>query len=1144
MRHRLAKITVLALLSMTAVLVIVGAAFFWRLSQGPVSLDFMTETIEAQINKSLGGVTVKVGSAIFELDAKTNIPHFRLRDVVLLNQTGDLIAKSKKAAISFDGRSMFIGLLVPRSLDLIGARILIKRQLDGSVSLGFGSPPAAEDAVVSLDEQAVNGDLAKADREANTSAIPETTAKSLIDILSGQAAGSMASSIADIRISGASIELFDEANQSNWFAPEADLTFKKMPFGFTVFAKASVASGPTTWTADVSANYKTDSRTFAISARIEDLVPANVSDKIFALAQFARVNIPLSGRAEVEITDEGVMNKASAEFAASAGVVSLPEYIAQPIIIDEGALRVDYDVVTGGFKIVDSIILIGGSRAELTGRVDPIRAKDGRLMDFKIDIKATNVSVDTQGTVKNPVLVDKVEFTGQASVEGAELEIMDFVVMSGNAGVRLRGKITGGDESAGIQLAGRVRGISADFLKKLWPPIVAPKSREWVAENIQAGRMSDGVFSVSIPVNGVAGAIRNKIMPNEDIDFQFSLEDVNSNYFKTLPTLVHASGTAHLRGDSFDLNIAKGQVIMPSQGIVQVRDTTFSVTNLLADEVPGALEINLAASAPVLLELAGQPSLDLFQKSGIKVPNLNGNAIASIDLALPLIKDVPRERVTARMAVNITDASILQVVPNVDFTDGSLALQIDRKGITAMGPLKINGFPATISWSRASGDGAKATATLVTELDDDGREKLGIKLGTYLQGPAKITADITGLGEKTQSMKVTADLGRSEMAISSINWYRPPTKNTTASFSYENNGDAGRKIDNLIVKGPELSIKGDILLNETGGLKSATLSQVKLSDENDFTLKVTPGDNGQSIEVNGSSFDARPLVASIFSRSAGASTGDDPSQSMNVVANLDRVIAQRGEVLAGVTANLTINRNKLAEAEIQGKFLSGLPIAVHVHPIDGGRQLQINSSDGGAALRAANLYSKVAGGELEFSASMASGSDSTIQKGQLTLRDFAVRNEAALASIDSRGKAKKSGPRPEGLNFTKLKLPFTTDAKFIRIGNTLLKGNDLGATVDKGLIRKSDGAIDITGTIIPAYGLNSALSNIPLVGDILAGGKGQGIFGLTYAMGGTFEHPKFQVNPVSAIAPGILRRFFEFDAVGQPPKQRVNESHN
>jgi hypothetical protein len=213
-----------------------------------------------------------------------------------------------------------------------------------------------------------------------------------------------------------------------------------------------------------------------------------------------------------------------------------------------------------------------------------------------------------------------------------------------------------------------------------------------------------------------------------------------------------------------------------------------------------------------------------------------------------------------------------------------------------------------------------------------------------------------------------------------------------------------------------------------------------------------------------------------------------------------------------------------------------------VRPNVTGRQLQITSSDGGSALRASNLYSKVAGGSLEFSAFLANGGTSTIQNGRLVMRDFDVRNEAALADIDSRSKSKKSGPRREGLSFTKLTLPFTTDAKFIRIGDSLLKGNELGAAAE-GLIRKADGAIDFNGTIIPAYGINAAVGNIPLFGEIFTGGKGQGIFGLTFALGGTMANPKIQYNPLSAMAPGILRKIFEYDGSGPPAKQKVKETN-
>ncbi len=844
MRHRLAKITVLVLLSITATLVIVGAAFFWRLSQGPVSLDFMTERIEREINKSLSGMTVDVAGAVFEMDSRTNVPHFRLRDLVLLDASGNLIAKSQRAAISFEGSSIFTGSFVPRGIELIGTRILVKRQLDGGLVLGFGTPAAPENESATLDVGGAEITDPKASREEQTALLPEATAQSLIDVLSGNSGGSRGTSLQDIRITGASIQLFDEANQANWFAPQADLTFKKMPYGFVVFAKASVASGGTPWRTEVSATYRAESRSFAVSARIEDLVPANVSDEIFALAQFAKVDVPLSGHAEIEISDAGVITSASAEFAAAAGVVGLPGYIAQPIVIDEGALRVDYDAPTGGFKIVDSIILVGGSRAELTGRLDPVRARDGRLTDIKIDLKATNVSVDTQGTVKYPVLVDRIEFLGKASVEGAVMDIEDLVVMSGNAGVRLRGTITGGGESAGIRLSGRVRDLSADFLKKLWPPIVVPKSRNWVTENVQTGRITEGAFNVDIPVNGLAAALRQKLLPNETIDFRFSMADVTSTYFKSLPPLLGASGHARLQGDSFELTVESGKVILPSNGTVQVSQTTFKAEKLLTNPVPAVFALNLSASAPDLMELAELPDLNLLRNANFVPPDIGGQAEAKINFSMPLMKDLPREQIVTTAEIKVTDASIKQVIPNVDLSDGSLLVAFDRSGITASGPVRINGFPSKVSWARPAGPGARATASIETELDDKAREKLGIKLGDYLRGPVKIQADIDGVGEKNASMTVKANLAKAEMFIDAISWRRSPTANTTATFTYRAGDAAGRKVENLVVKGQSLSLKGDVFLTPSGGLKSAKFSQVWLSDENNFIMTMVPTERG------------------------------------------------------------------------------------------------------------------------------------------------------------------------------------------------------------------------------------------------------------------------------------------------------------
>ena len=72
------------------------------------------------------------------------------------------------------------------------------------------------------------------------------------------------------------------------------------------------------------------------------------------------------------------------------------------------------------------------------------------------------------------------------------------------------------------------------------------------------------------------------------------------------------------------------------------------------------------------------------------------------------------------------------------------------------------------------------------------------------------------------------------------------------------------------------------------------------------------------------------------------------------------------------------------------------------------------------------------------------------------------------------------------------------------------------------------------GTFVPLYGLNNMFGQIPIVGLFLGGGSNEGLFGITYEVSGPPSTPRPMVNPISAIAPGVLRKFFEFRDIARP----------
>jgi hypothetical protein len=96
----------------------------------------------------------------------------------------------------------------------------------------------------------------------------------------------------------------------------------------------------------------------------------------------------------------------------------------------------------------------------------------------------------------------------------------------------------------------------------------------------------------------------------------------------------------------------------------------------------------------------------------------------------------------------------------------------------------------------------------------------------------------------------------------------------------------------------------------------------------------------------------------------------------------------------------------------------------------------------------------------------------------------------------------------------------------------------LGGTID-GLIDYTRDEVHLRGTLIPLYGANNLLGQLPVVGLFL-GGEKEGLVGVTYEVVGKPGTPVLHVNPLSALAPGLLRKVFEYPANGLPGAMPAN----
>ena len=154
-------------------------------------------------------------------------------------------------------------------------------------------------------------------------------------------------------------------------------------------------------------------------------------------------------------------------------------------------------------------------------------------------------------------------------------------------------------------------------------------------------------------------------------------------------------------------------------------------------------------------------------------------------------------------------------------------------------------------------------------------------------------------------------------------------------------------------------------------------------------------------------------------------------------------------------------------------------------------------------------------------------SDPREREGLINVKDFVIKGETQLDRVAAGGQGGNAQVAPTGLTFSRLRAEFTRQNGQLSIREGVVKGPMIGATLE-GRIDYPGNEVRMSGTFVPMYGLNNMFGQIPIVGLFLGGGSNEGLIGVTYEVVGTPGAPVLRVNPISAMAPGVLRKIFEF----------------
>ena len=247
-----------------------------------------------------------------------------------------------------------------------------------------------------------------------------------------------------------------------------------------------------------------------------------------------------------------------------------------------------------------------------------------------------------------------------------------------------------------------------------------------------------------------------------------------------------------------------------------------------------------------------------------------------------------------------------------------------------------------------------------------------------------------------------------------------------------------------------------------------------------------------------------------WTRSGKPAAGSEAPFHLSLQA--ERLIV-RGQQLRDVAADLVRGPDGWRSANLSGRLPQDGAVALTLTPAGEQQILRLTSSDAGDLLHTLHQTRQIKGGQLTLDATILRQRPSLRAKGKLVARQFQVLDAPLLARLltvaSLTGIVNLLGG--EGIAFEQLEAPFVVRDGLLQFDKGRMYGSQLGLTF-QGRLELAADTMDLDGTIVPLYGINWTIAQIPIIGQLLRGSKGEGAFAATYSMRGPVSEPKISVN--------------------------------
>ncbi|HEV2264290.1 MAG TPA: DUF3971 domain-containing protein [Stellaceae bacterium] len=714
---------------------------------------------------------------------------------------------------------------------------------------------------------------------------------------------------------------------------------------------------------------------------------------------------------------------------------------------------------------------------------------------------------------------------GRVDIENLSLDLGGSkVVVEGEVDNLGSGLLAGGwpnafDVSARLTAAA----IPIDSLPHLWPEKVGPHTRHWITTRVHDGVIDsmNAVMALHVDVDAP------KPVNVTRFDGTGSYRNLTIEYFPPLEPVRGVNGTVAFDRTHMDFAPISGHVFGGREVAASVK-----LYNLDTNDEMGDIDVTLSGPLRDALKVLDTKPLQYAKALGLDAEHASGDFTARIFFRLPLKHDLNFDEVEYRTEAQLSAVAVPHAFFNRDLSDGAFKMTLDRTALTLDGTAAIDGAPVKLTWLENLGKQVlRRRYTVQGRLDDAARTRLGFDFSDYatMHGPIDVALTYGLRADRRAEASVTADLKDATAEIPKVGWRKAAGQPAMAKFTLQLAGDQLTQVRNATLVGSGINARLSADFDKTG------LSRVDIpllvAGETNAQVTLARTGNSWTADLSGPSYDASGLLRDV-SRPAAA---NPPPVAIH--AKVGRLVLGPNRQLTDFSARLQSNGPHWTEAAIDGALAEGKKLTVRFGGANGPSKFDLTADDFGALLRALDVTGDIEGGTFAVKGDAVDQNGKRVLKGTFNGADYRLVHAplfARLLTLTSFSGVSNLLAGGSGIPFKVLQGDMVYSAGGIKIDNMRAYGGAIGISAN-GTVDYDAGTLDASGTLVPANILNTVIGDIPVIGSLLVGGEGQGIFGANFRVAGPISNPQIAVNPLSAIAPGFLRNLFLFKAWNPAP---------